>query len=83
MNNGRKFQPRISTDNSWNIIEIPQSVLKLGIYRNLESLESLSKNNPELQIFYVVTADSTKCSLKPIRDDKGGFFTILLLKEDL
>ena len=78
--NKRKFQPRITFNNTLKLSCIHQSIAHLASFKSIEDLEAISETNPELEIFYFVHDDSSK-GLKPIRDEARRFLTVLILKD--
>ena len=78
---GQKFQPRISTENSGKLSNLPKSFLEVGKYRSLEEL-TLITDDPTKAIFYVLSEESTDGKLIPLRDGKKGkFLTIILSRK--
>ncbi len=75
----QKFQPVISRKNSESISNVPSSFLEMAQYRTHDQLYILSITNPELEVFYILSDESTFGSLIPIRKGyRGGFLTVLI-----
>ena len=79
-NNGPRFQPKISRENSCRYSDLPRSMVIISDYRTAEELEEISKD-PTRQIFYVLDDRSSGNDLIPLRETKRGrFCTIILLR---
>ena len=77
----RKFQPKISPGNSGKISKLPSSFLGVAEFRTLEELSHILED-PDKEIFYVLSDDSSEGKLIPLRNsEKGEFLTIVLSRK--
>ncbi len=79
-NNRRKFQPKITFNNTLKLSNSHHSITHLASFKSIDDLEAISETNPELEIFYFIHEDSSN-GLKPIRNEARGFLTVLILKD--
>lgn len=75
-----KYQPKITPLNSARISEIPNSVLNVSAWLSIAQLEEIDTIfSSSHKILYVVSNDSTKNRLIPIRDERKNFKVIVTL----
>ena len=77
-----KYQPKITPENSVRISEIPDSVLNVSAWLSLSQLEEIDTIfSSSHKILYVISNESTKNSLKPLRDKRKNFKVIVTLSK--
>ena len=75
-----KYELRITPANSARISEIPKSVLHVSAWLSLPQLEEIDTIfSSSHRILYVISDESTKGRLIPIRDERKNFQVIVTL----
>lgn len=77
-----KYQPKITPENTSRISEIPNSVLNVSVFLDLNQLEEIDTIFASShKILYIISDDSTPSCLHPLRDDKKRFHVIVTLSK--
>lgn len=75
-----KYQPKISEKNSVRLCEIPNSVLDVSVWLDLKQLELFDTFfSSSYKILYVISNNSSKSRLHPVRDENKRFLVIITL----